>query len=285
MRTEDFDYDLPPELIAQKPIEPRDASRLLVVNRQSELIEHRQFSEVSDFLQAGDVMVFNDSRVIPCRLSGIKSNTGGVVEILLLRRLSPNVWETLVKPGRRVKAGTILELADGKRNLKVTAEIIEEGDSGIRIIKFSDDTLLSDLGTVALPPYIHEPLQNPNRYQTVYADQQGSVAAPTAGLHFTPELLVKIREKGVKCLFVTLHVGLDTFRPVQEDNPREHRIHREYGLMSDEVARELSLAKKENRRIISVGTTSMRLVEAVVQASDNGSLRPFEDWVDLFILP
>ena len=285
MRTEDFDYYLPPEMIAQKPIEPRDTSRLLVVNRQSGAIEHRHFYELLSFLQTGDVMVFNDSRVIPARLSGIKANTGGAVEILLLRRLGQDVWETLVKPGRRIKAGTVLELADGHRNSIVMAEVTKEGDNGIRIIKFSDESLLSDLGTVALPPYIHEPLQNPNRYQTVYADQKGSVAAPTAGLHFTPELLAKIEQRDVKPLFVTLHVGLDTFRPVQEDNPREHHIHREYGFMSEDVARELSLAKKEGRRIICVGTTSVRLIEAVAQTSSNGLLKPFEGWVDLFILP
>ena len=284
MHTHDFDYYLPPELIAQQPIEPRDTSRLLVVNRHSGAIEHRCFYDLLSFLQPGDVMVFNDSRVIPARLSGTKTNTGGKVEMLLLRRLSVNVWETLVKPGRRVKTGTILTLSNGQCNPIVTAEVIEEGEIGIRTIRFSDESLLSNLGTVALPPYIHEPLQNPNRYQTVYADQKGSVAAPTAGLHFTPELLTKIGQQGIKCLFVTLHVGLDTFRPVQENNPRDHHIHREYGFMSGNIARELSLAKKENRRVICVGTTSVRLVEAVAQIN-GGSLRPFEDWVDLFILP
>ena len=285
MRTEDFDYKLPPELIAQQPIEPRDASRLLVVNRRSGSIEHRQFRDLPGFLKKGDVMVFNDSRVIPARLSGTKASTGGNVEILLLRRLDANVWETLVKPGRRIKTGMILELADGRKNSIVTAMVLAEGESGIRTIKFSDESLLSDMGQVALPPYIHEPLQNQNRYQTVYADRKGSVAAPTAGLHFTPELLTTIRQQGVQCLFVTLHVGLDTFRPVQEENPREHHIHREYGYLSAEVAGELSLAKKEGRRVICVGTTSVRLVEAVAQKSGGNSLRPFEGWVDLFILP
>ena len=285
MRTDDFDYKLPPELIAQKPLEPRDTSRLLVVNRQNGAIEHHQFRDLLSFLKNGDVMVFNDSRVIPARLSGTKTNTGGNVEILLLRRLDANVWETLVKPGRRVRTGTVLELADGQRNSIVTADVIAEGENGIRTIKFSDELLLSDMGQVALPPYIHEPLQNPNRYQTVYADRKGSVAAPTAGLHFTTELLTTIRQQGVKCLFVTLHVGLDTFRPVQEDNPLKHKIHKEYGYMSAEVADELSLAKKEGRRIICVGTTSVRLVEAVAQSSKNGLLKLFEGWVDLFILP
>jgi S-adenosylmethionine:tRNA ribosyltransferase-isomerase len=284
LRTEDFDYNLPPELIAQKPLEPRDTSRLLVLNRQSGAVEHRHFYDLLSYLHDGDVMVFNDSRVIPARLSGTKANTGGSVEILLLRRMEQNAWETLVKPGRRVKTGTILELADKQRNKIVQAEILKEGDNGLRTIRFSDDALLSDIGQVALPPYIHEPLQNQNRYQTVYADRNGSVAAPTAGLHFTPELLAKIRQQGVKCLFVTLHVGLDTFRPVQEDNPAEHVIHKEYGYMSADVASELSQAKKNGSRVICVGTTSVRLVEAVAQVG-KGVIQPFEGWVDLFILP
>ena len=285
MRTDDFDYKLPPELIAQKPLEPRDSSRLLIVNRQNGSIEHYQFHDLLRFLNKGDVMVFNDSRVIPARLWGTKTNTGGNVEILLLRRLDVNVWETLVKPGRRVKKGAILELADRQRKSVVTADVIVVGESGIRTIRFSNDSLLSDIGQVALPPYIHEPLQNPNRYQTVYADQKGSVAAPTAGLHFTPELMSQIQQQGIKCLFITLHVGLDTFRSVQEETPQEHRIHREYGFMSGEVASELSLAKKEGRRVICVGTTSVRLVEAVAQKCVDDWLQPFVGWVDLFILP
>jgi S-adenosylmethionine:tRNA ribosyltransferase-isomerase len=284
LRTEDFDYNLPPELIAQKPLEPRDTSRLLVLNRQNGDVEHRHFYDLLNYLHDGDVMVFNDSRVIPARLSGTKANTGGSVEILLLRRIAQNVWETLVKPGRRVKTGTILELADKQRNKIVQAEILTEGENGLRTIRFSDDALLSDIGQVALPPYIHEPLQNQNRYQTVYADRKGSVAAPTAGLHFTPELLAKIRQQGVKCLFVTLHVGLDTFRPVQEDNPAEHVIHKEYGYMSADVAAELARAETNGRRVICVGTTSVCMVEAAAQTG-KGDIQPFEGWVDLFILP
>jgi S-adenosylmethionine:tRNA ribosyltransferase-isomerase len=285
LRTDEFDYKLPSELIAQRPIEPRDASRLLVVNRQNGLIEHHQFRDLVSFLKNDDVMVFNDSRVIPARLSGTKSNTGGNVEILLLRRLDTNVWETLVKPGRRVKTGMVLKLSGLQKNSIVTAMVLAEGESGIRTIRFSDESLLFDMGQVALPPYIHEPLQNQSRYQTVYADRNGSVAAPTAGLHFTPELLTAIRQQGVKCLFVTLHVGLDTFRPVQEDDPVEHHIHKEYGYLNTEVAGELSLAKKEGRRVICVGTTSVRLVEAVAQTGGNRLIKPFEGWVDLFILP
>ena len=284
MRTDDFDYELPQELIAQKPIEPRDTSRLLVLNRQPAKIEHRRFPDILNFLQAGDVMVFNDSRVIPARLSAKKSGTGGNVEILLLKRLEQNRWETLVKPGRRVKKGTLLELANENRNIVVNAEVTEEGENGLRVIKFSDETRLAELGQVALPPYIHEPLTNQNRYQTVYADRQGSVAAPTAGLHFTEELLAKIRAQGVKCCFVTLHVGLDTFRPVQEDNPQEHRIHQEFGVVPAATAEKINQAKLADKRVICVGTTSVRLVEAAAQKS-NGPIQPFEGWVDLFILP
>ena len=284
MRTDDFDYNLPPELIAQTPIEPRDTSRLLVLRRQNGTIEHHHFTDILDFLQADDVMVFNDSRVLPARLNAKKLNTGGNVEILLLKRLEQNLWETLVKPGRRVKNGTLLELSDENRNIIVNAEVVEQGDAGIRTIKFSDESLLSELGQVALPPYIHEPLQNQNRYQTVYADQKGSVAAPTAGLHFTQELLEKIKLQGIKCLFVTLHVGLDTFRPVQEDNPEDHKIHKEYGYLSAEVANSINQAKKEGRRVFCVGTTSVRIVEAAAQ-KNNGLMQAFDDWVDLFILP
>ncbi len=284
MRTDDFDYNLPPELIAQKPIEPRDNSRLLVLNRQTQNIEHRHFTDILDYLQAGDVMIFNDSRVLPARLNAIKLKTGGKVEILLLRRLGPNVWETLVKPGRRVKQGTELELSNENRNIVCSAEVIEEGDAGLRTIRFSDDALLSELGRVALPPYIHEPLRNQNRYQTVYADRTGSVAAPTAGLHFTSELLERIKQKGVICRFVTLHVGLDTFRPVQEDDPAEHEIHKEYGWLNKETADVINRAKQEGRRVVCVGTTSVRIVEAAAKKS-GGQMQSFEGWVDLFILP
>ncbi len=279
LRTNDFDYYLPPELIAQTPIEPRDAARLMVINRATDLLEHHRFSELPDFLHKGDVMVFNDSRVIPARLAGKKSGTGGGVEILLLRRISPQVWEALVKPARRVKTGVLLDLGIGVR---VTAEVIAEGEAGLRTLRFSEETLLPVLGEIALPPYIHTPLQNPERYQTVYAEKSGSVAAPTAGLHFTSELLNCIQDKGIECLFVTLHVGLDTFRPVQEEDPRKHHIHREYGVITEEVAGELSRAKSQGRRVICVGTTGVRLVEAAAQA---GEAQPFDGWVDLFILP
>jgi S-adenosylmethionine:tRNA ribosyltransferase-isomerase len=279
MRSRDFDYRLPPELIAQTPIEPRDSARLLVINRKDGSLEHRHFSDLPSFLHAGDVMVFNDSRVIPARLKGKKSGTGGMVELLLLKKLNQSDWEALVKPARRVKKGMVLDIGS---TVHVPAKIIEEGEAGLRVIRFLEPVHLPALGEVALPPYIHTPLSNPERYQTVYSEIQGSVAAPTAGLHFTKELLKKIADKGVLSLFVTLHVGLDTFRSVQESDPRNHRIHSEYGSISDEVASKLNAAKSENRRIIGVGTTSVRLIEAT---SQSGKTQPFEGWVDLFILP
>ena len=283
MRTGDFDYSLPSELIAQTPIEPRDCSRLMVLNRSDGSIAHRRFYELTDYLLAGDVLVFNDSRVIPARLFGRKVTGGGRVEILLLRRLDTNVWEALVKPGKRVGVGTSVEIA--ANGAKLLAEIAGLGRDGVKLIRFSDETLLLELGKIPLPPYIHLPLTRPERYQTVYADPAGSVAAPTAGLHFTPELIEQIKSKGIHCLFVTLHVGLDTFRPVREDSPFEHSIHKEYGVISREVAGHLSQAKAEGRRIICVGTTTVRILEAAAQASSPLQLQPFEDWVSLFILP
>jgi len=286
VKTSDFDYHLPPELIAQIPVEPRDKSRLMVLNRSDGSIEHRRFCEIVDYLRPGDVLVFNNSRVIPARLRGRKVGSGGGVEILLLRRLDANVWEALVKPGKRVNTGTRVEITNGsgdEEKPKILAEVTGLGQDGIKIVKLSEETLLSELGEVPLPPYIHVPVAHPERYQTVYADVAGSVAAPTAGLHFTPELLNDIERKGVQCLFVTLHVGLDTFRPVKEENPRQHPIYREYGMVGREVAAKLSQAKAEGRRIICVGTTTVRLVEQVAQGST--PLQPFEDWVSLFILP
>jgi len=285
MKTNDFNYSLPPELIAQAPIESRDQARLMVLDRRDNSLQHRRFYEIVDCLQKGDVLIFNDSRVIPARLHSRKSDTGGNVEILLLRRLNPNTWETLVKPGRRVKAGSRLELAGDSQQMKVSAEVLEVKERGIRVITFSDETLLTKLGRTPLPPYIRLPLKDPERYQTVYAQASGSVAAPTAGLHFTPQLMERIADKGIDCLFVTLHIGLDTFLPVRESNPAEHPIHREYGILSREVAHNLSQAKREGRRIICVGTTTVRLVEAAAQASNPTDIQPLEGWVSLFILP
>jgi S-adenosylmethionine:tRNA ribosyltransferase-isomerase len=256
----------------------------MVLERGDGSIKHLRFFEIVDYLSAGDVLVFNDSRVIPAKLSGKKVDSGGRVELLLLHRLDEAVWEALVKPGKRVNIGTKVEI-EGGNSARVLAEVIGVGEDGIKLINFSDEAPLPQLGRVPLPPYIKSPLADPERYQTVYARVLGSVAAPTAGLHFTPELLNKIEQKGVRLLFATLHIGLDTFRPVKEDDPLEHPIYREYGSLSPEVAAELSRAKTEGRRIICVGTTTIRLVEAVAQGRDLAKIQPFEGWVDLFILP
>jgi S-adenosylmethionine:tRNA ribosyltransferase-isomerase len=280
MKTSDFDYHLPPELIAQTPIEPRDHSRLMVLDRSRSTIEHRHFYDIIEYLRDGDVMVFNDSRVIPARLKGRRAGSGGNAEILLLRRKEPGTWEALVKPARRLHTGAVIEAESGIR-----AEITGEGDKGIREIRFPDESGLIKAGEVPLPPYIHEPLADPERYQTVYARVTGSVAAPTAGLHFTPALLEKIREKGVRCLFTTLHVGLDTFRPITEEDPRRHTIYKEYGVIPAEVADELNRARREKRRIICTGTTTVRLLEQAALAGPPGEIPPFADWVELFMLP
>ena len=290
MKTSDFDYFLPSELIAQTPIEPRDESRLMVLNRSDGSLEHRKFFEIVDYLRTGDVLIFNDSQVIPARLSGRKVESGGRVEILLLRRLGNGTWEALVKPGKRAKVGTKVDIMNNStaskgHDIKILAEVTELRQDGIKIIKFSDETLLLRLGEIPLPPYIHVPLTCPERYQTVYATAAGSVAAPTAGLHFTPQLLSRIEQQGVHCQFVTLHVGLDTFRPVREDNPLEHPIYTEYGVITQETANQLSQAKTEGRRILCVGTTTVRLIEQAAQNSKAPVLEPFEGWASLFILP
>lgn len=276
MKTSDFDYELPQELIAQTPIEHRDHSRLLVVNRADESIAHRHFYDLHDLLCKGDVLVFNDSRVLPARLFGHRAGCEGKVEVLLLRRIEPCIWEVLVKPSRRIDAGARIEL-DGLR-----CEVIERREGAIRIVRFSDEDALEKAGKVPLPPYIRRPVDDPERYQTVYARVKGSAAAPTAGLHFTPDLLHRLEEKGVDFAFVTLHVGLDTFVPVRVEDPQTHHIHREYCQLTAEVALKLSQAKTQGRRIIAVGTTSVRVLE---QASLDGTIRPFDGWADLFILP
>ena len=277
MQTSDFDYRLPPELIAQTPAEPRDSSRLMVLSRDDGSIAHRRFSDLGELLQSGDVLVFNDSRVLPARLIGRKADTGGKVELLLLRRLEPGLWEALCRPSRSIREGTQLTF-DG-----LSSEIVERMQGALRVVRFSDEAALERAGQVPLPPYIHRPLDDPERYQTVYARIQGSAAAPTAGLHFTAELLERLAGKRVEFAFVTLHVGLDTFVPVREDDPREHRIHSEYGEIAPEVADALSEAKSEGRRIIGVGTTTARLLEQA--AADGDRIEPFAGWTDLLILP
>lgn len=287
MKTSDFNYNLPQELIAQHPLEHRDMSRLMLVRRSDGFIEHTALSDITDYLLEGDVLVFNDSRVIPARFYGRKVDTGGRVEILLLRHSDNGVWEALVKPGRRVITGDRIEILkdfDIDNNSGVQVEVKGLRPGGIKLLDFPDEALLLGLGSMPLPPYIKAPLSEPERYQTVYAEEAGSVAAPTAGLHFTNELLEKLWAKGIECLFVTLHIGLDTFRPVSEDDPRKHTIYREYGIIDEKVANRLSIARQEGRRIICVGTTSVRLLEHVAKISGD-TLKPFKGWVNLFILP
>ncbi len=289
MKTSDFDYNLPVELIAQTPVEPRDSSRLMVLNRGDGSIENCIFSEITDYLHPGDVLVFNDSRVMPARLNGRKVDTGGKVEILLLRRSGNGLWQALLKPGKRVNTGTRIEIntspeADNAQAITLLAEIVGVVEGGVKLVRFSDESLLSDAGKTPLPPYIHTPLTDAGRYQTIYAVKNGSVAAPTAGLHFTTGLLDELERKGIACRFVTLHIGLDTFRPVKEEDPENHPVYCEYGLLGEEVAGELVKAKREGRRIVCVGTTTARLLEHVAKVSGE-ELEPFEGWVDLFILP
>ncbi len=290
MKTSDFNYPLPSELIAQTPIEPRDQSRLMVLDRSNGSIKHTQFSEIAEYLQAGDVLVFNNSRVIPARLIGKKVKSGGKVEILLLRQLDGGAWEALVKPGKRIGIGDKIKITDDtasdkRRRDGVLAEVTGAKMDGIKIVSFSDNTLLLELGKVPLPPYIRVPLDNSERYQTVYASVEGSVAAPTAGLHFTPGLIDKIKEKGVICLFITLHAGLDTFRPVREEDLLKHPIYTEYGVLSQETASQLCQVKAEGRRVICVGTTTIRIIEQAAQVSKESPLEPFEGWASLFIVP
>jgi len=285
MRTEDFTYELPPELIAQTPLEPRDASRLLVCERNAGSLAHGRFLDLPEYLRDGDVLVFNDSRVIPARLRARKPESGGRVEILLLRRLDDGGWEALVRRGKRLPDGSRVELLDGDTGAGVSAELCGTLDHGVRRLRFSDESRLAALGEMPLPPYIHQKLSRPERYQTVYARAEGSAAAPTAGLHFTPEMLARLDAIGVNRVHVTLHVGLDTFQPVRVSDPSRHPIHREYGVIGPEAAAVIAAAKSDGRRVIAVGTTSVRLLEAAARAG--GLLRgePYADWTDIFILP
>jgi len=284
MNTSDFDYHLPPELIAQIPVEPRDSSRLMVLHRSDGYIEHHGFCEIINYFQKGDTMVFNNSRVIPARILGEKSGTETRVEVLLLRRLDKDIWETLVRPSRRVAPGTKITMTSryDTTDEGMNAEVLEQSEGGIKKVRFSDDSLLEKLGQVPLPPYISTPLADSERYQTVYAQIDGSVAAPTAGLHFTSRLLSELQNRGVRFAFVTLHIGLDTFRPVRVDDPNQHVIHSEYGELSAEVATLLNRTKEEGRRVIAIGTSTVRLLEAAAKAD---AIQPFAGWVDLFILP
>ena len=288
MRTDDFDYHLPTVLIAQTPVEPRDASRLMVLDRTTGAIQHRQFPDLLEYLRPGDLMVFNQSRVIPARLRGRRRDTGGRAELLLLRREKPGVWEALGKPGRRLRPGSFVTVDSPPGSPALEVEVLESRAEGLKRVRLSSEENVDLLGDVPLPPYIHQQPHDPERYQTVYAREPGSVAAPTAGLHFTPELLDRLTLAGVEKTFVTLHIGLDTFRPVQDDNPADHHIHTEYYEVSQESADRLDRAKQEGRRIIAVGTTSARVLEQLgldLEKTGRAELAPVTGQADIFILP
>lgn len=281
LSTDMFDYELPKEFIAQTPAEPRDHSKLLVYERQTDAVRHRHFYNLPEYLRAGDVLVINETRVLPARLMG-RRETGGVIELLLLNRREKDIWETLARPGRRIRPGDRLVFSEG-----LSADVLESLEDGGRLVRFNYDgvfeEILDALGQMPLPPYITERLENKECYQTVYSKETGSAAAPTAGLHFTPELLNKIREMGVKIVPVLLHVGLGTFRPVKVRDVAEHKMHSEYYSLSPQAADAINKAKASGGRIISVGTTSTRVLETV--CGEDGVIRAGTGWTDIFIYP
>jgi S-adenosylmethionine:tRNA ribosyltransferase-isomerase len=283
MKVELFDFELPEELIAQTPLENREASRLMVVDKETGAITHTHFRSILSYLNKGDCLVLNDTRVLPARLYGVKEDTGAKVEVLLLKQKDGDSWETLVKPAKRVKVGTVLTFGDGR--LKATCTDI--GDHGGRMLNFHYEGIfyevLEALGEMPLPPYIHEQLDDKERYQTVYAKHRGSAAAPTAGLHFTEELLQQIRDQGVHTAFITLHVGLGTFRPVSSDTIEDHDMHSEFYQMTEETANLLNEVKANGGKIISVGTTSTRTLETIVK--NNGKFVESSGWTNIFIYP
>lgn len=283
MKTSDFYYDLPQELIAQDPLEDRSSSRLMHLDKVSGEITHEHFYDVLKYLNPGDCLVVNDTKVIPARLYGHKTDTDAAIELLLLKRRENDVWETLVKPGKKCKPGTEISFGDGRLTGKIL-EVVEEGN---RLIQFSYEgifeEILDQLGEMPLPPYITHKLQDKNRYQTVYAKHEGSAAAPTAGLHFTKELLKKVEEKGAHIAHVTLHVGLGTFRPVKVDDVTEHHMHSEFIIVEEDQAKLINDTKKAGKRVIAVGTTSCRTLESA--ADENGILQPGSKWTDIFIYP
>ena len=334
MRTSDFDYHLPPKLIAQTPIEPRDSSRLMVMHRETGSLEHRQFPDLLEYLRSGDVMVFNQSRVIPARLYGRRADTGSKVEFLLLRRFADGTWQAMARPGRRLRAGVVVEIEEQKSPKSLqppftkggltcfaeedgnreklpppdlnrdkwgteggfspgftpgfSVEVIAAHPDGLKTVRLSSEEDIERFGHTPLPPYIKERLDDSERYQTVYSRQPGSVAAPTAGLHFTDGLLRKVRDLGVETAFVTLHVGLDTFKPVDEENPTEHKIHTEHYQIDSQAAEALNRARAEGRRIVAVGTTSVRVLEQAAHDLDlrgQSALSETEAEASLFILP
>ncbi len=283
MKTSDFYYELPKELIAQTPVEPRDSSRLLVLDRRDGSVEHRHFYDIIDYLREGDLIVANDSRVLPARIFGVKDGTGARVEFLLLKQISGNRWETLCKPGKKAREGASFTFGDGL----LRAKVAEVRDDGNRVVDFNCDesffATLDKIGQMPLPPYITAELQDKERYQTVYSHELGSAAAPTAGLHFTEELMDRIRQKGVKIAYVTLHVGLGTFRPVKVDDVTRHKMHSEHYEIPAETARLINETKQNGGRVIAVGTTSCRTLESV--ATQYGAVKPCEGYTDIFIYP
>ena len=283
MKTDDFDYYLPEELIAQHPLKERDSSRLMVLNKNNGDIKHEKFHNIIDYLNKGDVLVLNDTKVIPARIIGEKEDTKAVIELLLLKNIEKDTWECLSKPAKRIKEGTIISFGNGL----LKGKCVGIGDEGIRKIEFIYDgvfyEILDKLGTMPLPPYIKEKLDDQSRYQTVYAKNIGSAAAPTAGLHFTKELLKEIEQKGITICYVTLHVGLGTFRPVNVEDVTKHKMHSEFYIMNKETANILNKAKKEGRRIISVGTTSTRTIETIM--SKYNEFKECSGWTDIFIYP
>ena len=283
MNVKDYDYDLPEELIAQDPLEDRSSSRLMVLDRQTGDVEHRHFTDILEYLHPGDCLVINNTKVIPARLFGVKEDTQAKIEVLLLKRKENDIWETLVKPGKKAKPGTKLVFGDGL----LTAEVVDVVEEGNRLIQFHYDgifeEILDQLGQMPLPPYITHQLKDKNRYQTVYAKYDGSAAAPTAGLHFTKELLQKVKDMGVDIAEVTLHVGLGTFRPVKVENVLDHHMHSEIYMVSQEAADKINRAKESGHRVIAVGTTSTRTLEAA--ADENGRLHETSGWTEIFIYP
>ncbi|WP_427339074.1 tRNA preQ1(34) S-adenosylmethionine ribosyltransferase-isomerase QueA [Caloranaerobacter sp. DY30410] len=283
MRRQDFYFDLPEELIAQYPIEKRDSSRLMVLDKKTGAIEHKEFKDIIDYLNKGDCLVLNDTRVIPARLFGQKEKTGGKIEFLLLNRIEKDKWQVLVKPGKRARVGTTFVFGDGI----LKADVLDIDEEGIRIVEFKYDGIFEEvldrLGEIPLPPYIKQKLEDRERYQTVYSKKEGSAAAPTAGLHFTEELLEKIREKGVEIVYITLHVGLGTFRPVKVDNLDEHKMHSEFFEVSEEAANTINETKKKGGKIIAVGTTTTRTLES--SSNNEGFVVPKKGWTDIFIYP
>ena len=283
MKTDDFDYNLPEKLIAQTPLEKRDSSRLMVLDKKTGEVEHKHFTDIIDYLEKGDTLVLNDTKVLPARLIGEKEETKAVIEILLLKNIEKDDWECLTKPARRIKVGTVVSFGDGL----LKAKCIKELDDGIRHFTLIYDGILYEildkLGTMPLPPYIHEKLNDQSRYQTVYAKEVGSAAAPTAGLHFTKDLLKKIEDKGINICYVTLHVGLGTFRPVSVSDVTKHKMHSEYYHMTKKVAEALKKTKENHKKIVSVGTTSTRVLETVM--TKYGEFRECSGWTDIFIYP